>query len=68
MIKVVANSNLQDIIKLDSFVIASYLALSLMFIVHGILLSFSGINPIKFFKKVIPVTSFAQAYKIPEMA
>lgn len=59
MIKVVANSNLQDIIKLGTFVIASYLALSLMFIVHAILLSFSGINPIKFFKKVIPVLIFA---------
>lgn len=59
MIKVVANSNLQDIIKLGSFVIASYLALSLMFIVHAILLSFSGFNPIKFFKKVIPVLIFA---------
>ncbi|HGJ5873104.1 L-cystine transporter [Arsenophonus apicola] len=59
MIKVVANSNLQDIIKLGGFVIASYLALSLMFIIHGILLSFSGINPIKFFKKVIPVLIFA---------
>ncbi len=58
MIKVVANSNLQDIIKLGSFVIASYLALSLMFIVHAILLSFSGINPIKFFKKVIPIINF----------
>ena len=59
MIKVVANSNLQDIIKLGSFVIASYLALSLMFIIHGILLSLTGINPIKFFKKVIPVLIFA---------
>ena len=59
MIKVVANSNLQDIIKLGSFVIASYLALSLMFIIHGILLSLPGINPIKFFKKVIPVLIFA---------
>jgi len=59
MIKVVANSNLQDIIKLGSFVIASYLELSLMFIVHAILLSFSGINPIKFFKKVVPLLIFA---------
>ncbi|HGJ5875358.1 MAG TPA: L-cystine transporter [Arsenophonus sp.] len=59
MIKVVANLNLQDIIKLGSFVIASYLALSLMFIIHGILLSLIGINPIKFFKKVIPVLIFA---------
>ncbi|MBU5567592.1 cation:dicarboxylase symporter family transporter, partial [Escherichia sp. S69_ASV_4] len=41
MTKVVAGSNLQDIIKLGSFVVASYLGLLIMFAVHGILL---GIN------------------------
>lgn len=39
MTKVVAGSNLQDIIKLGSFVIASYLGLGIMFVVHGILLA-----------------------------
>ena len=38
MTKVVAGSNLQDIIKLGSFVVASYLGLLIMFAVHGILL------------------------------
>ncbi|WP_436796902.1 YniB family protein [Escherichia coli] len=43
MTKVVAGSNLQDIIKLGSFVVASYLGLLIMFAVHGILL---GINAV----------------------
>ncbi|WP_227734799.1 L-cystine transporter, partial [Yersinia proxima] len=59
MTKVVAGSNIQDIIKLGSFVIASYLGLAIMFVVHGLLLSFTGINPLKFFRKVWPVLTFA---------
>ncbi|WP_159566360.1 L-cystine transporter [Budvicia diplopodorum] len=59
MTKVVAGSNIQDLIKLGSFIVASYIALGLMFVVHGILLTFSGINALKFFKKVLPVLTFA---------
>ncbi|WP_437611042.1 L-cystine transporter [Erwinia sp. V71] len=59
MTKVVAGSNLQDIIKLGSFVIASYLGLAIMFAVHGLLLSVNGINPLRFFRKVWPVITFA---------
>ncbi|CNC49170.1 L-cystine transporter [Yersinia wautersii] len=59
MTKVVAGSNIQDIIKLGSFVVASYLGLAIMFIVHAVLLSLTGINPLKFFKKVWPVLTFA---------
>lgn len=59
MAKVVANANYQDIIKLGSFVIASYLGLLVMFTIHAILLSLTGINPLRFFKKVWPVLSFA---------
>lgn len=59
MAKVVAGSNIQDIIKLGSFVVASYLGLAIMFVVHGVLLSFTGINPLKFFRKVWPVLTFA---------
>lgn len=59
MTKVVAGSNIQDIIKLGSFVVASYLGLAIMFVVHGVLLSFTGINPLKFFRKVWPVLTFA---------
>ncbi|CRG49753.1 L-cystine transporter [Yersinia wautersii] len=59
MTKVVAGSNIQDIIKLGSFVVASYLGLAIMFVVHAVLLSLTGINPLKFFKKVWPVLTFA---------
>ncbi|MGP6465710.1 L-cystine transporter [Pantoea agglomerans] len=59
MTKVVAGSNLQDIIKLGSFVVASYLGLAIMFGVHALLLSVNGINPMRFFRKVWPVITFA---------
>jgi len=59
MTKVVAGSNLQDIIKLGSFVVVSYIGLALMFGVHGILLSLAGINPLRFLRKVWPVLTFA---------
>ncbi|EDV0026938.1 L-cystine transporter [Salmonella enterica subsp. enterica serovar Newport] len=59
MTKVVAGSNLQDIIKLGSFVVASYLGLAIMFVVHGILLGVNGISPLKYFRKVWPVLTFA---------
>lgn len=59
MTKVVASSNLQDIIKLGSFVVASYLGLAIMFVVHGFLLSINGVNPLKYFRKVWPVLTFA---------
>ncbi|MGC0882029.1 L-cystine transporter [Pantoea agglomerans] len=59
MTKVVAGSNLQDIIKLGSFVVASYLGLAIIFGVHALLLSVNGINPMRFFRKVWPVITFA---------
>ncbi|QKJ86994.1 L-cystine transporter [Paramixta manurensis] len=59
MTKVVAGSNLHDIVKLGGFVVASYLGLAIMFAVHGLLLSVNGINPLRFFRKVWPVITFA---------
>ncbi|MFS2223696.1 L-cystine transporter [Pantoea sp. B65] len=59
MTKVVAGSNLQDIIKLGGFVVASYLGLAIMFAVHALLLSVNGINPLRFFRKAWPVLTFA---------
>ena len=59
MTKVVAGSNLQDIIKLGSFVVVSYIGLALMFGVHGLLLMAAGVHPLRFFRKVWPVLSFA---------
>ncbi|PHM29164.1 L-cystine transporter [Xenorhabdus budapestensis] len=59
MTKVVASSNIHDIAQLGNFVVASYVALGLMFVVHGVLLALTGINPLKFFKKAGPVLTFA---------
>ncbi|WNN50083.1 L-cystine transporter [Siccibacter colletis] len=59
MTKVVAGSNLQDIIKLGSFVVASYLGLAIMFGVHALLLAVNGVSPLRFFRKVLPVLTFA---------
>ncbi len=59
MAKVVASSNLQDILKLGSFVLVSYIGLTLMFMVHGLLLSIAGVHPLRFFRKVWPVLTFA---------
>ncbi|WP_348260369.1 cation:dicarboxylate symporter family transporter, partial [Salmonella enterica] len=51
--------NLQDIIKVGSFVVASYLGRAIMFVVHGILLGVNGISALKYFRKVWPVLTFA---------
>lgn len=59
MTKVVAGSNIHDIVKLGSFVVASYIGLGIMFVVHAALLAFTGVNPLKFFRKVWPVITFA---------
>lgn len=59
MIKMAATSKWEDILNLGSFIVASYIAILLMFIVHGVLLGLSGINPITYFKKALPTLSFA---------
>ncbi len=59
MTKVVASSSLADILNLGKFIIASYVAIAIMFMVHGGLLSLTGFNPKKFFSGVFPVLAFA---------
>lgn len=59
MTKVVATSSLADITNLLSFILASYTAIFLMFIVHGVLVSMFGVNPKAFFQKIWPVLTFA---------
>ncbi|GAA4660695.1 L-cystine transporter [Bartonella pachyuromydis] len=59
MTKVGASSHVSDILNLLVFIIASYVGILLMFGIHGVLLGISGINPFRFFKKVLPVLIFA---------
>lgn len=59
MTKTVASSDIDSILKLGKFVLASYAALLLMFIIHLLLLTLAGLNPITYVRKVFPVLTFA---------
>ncbi|MFC4618760.1 L-cystine transporter [Camelliibacillus cellulosilyticus] len=57
--KIGATSDLDAIWKLGKFVVASYIALIVMFAIHLLLIALSGLNPTKYVKKVLPVLTFA---------
>lgn len=59
MTKVTATSDYNAIMKLGKFVVASYAALIVMFIIHLLLLALAGLNPITYVKKSLPVLTFA---------
>ncbi|UXI02309.1 L-cystine transporter [Photobacterium sp. TY1-4] len=59
MTKVVAGSNYDDILSLANFVVASYVGLGLILVMHLVLVSLVGVNPIRFLKKILPVLTFA---------
>jgi hypothetical protein len=59
MLNVMASSNGEDILNLIGFVVASYLAIIVMFAVHGVLIALSGASSMEFFKKIWPVLVFA---------
>ena len=59
MAQVVSSSSYADILNLIGFVVASYCALLLMFCVHLAMVSASGLNPLRYTKKILPVLTFA---------
>ena len=59
MTKVVAGSNAQDVLNLITFIVASYLAIAIMFVIHGLLLFVNGVDVSDYFRKVWPVLTFA---------
>ncbi|MED0677261.1 L-cystine transporter [Aneurinibacillus thermoaerophilus] len=59
MTKVTATSDYNAIWKLGKFVVASYVALIIMLIIHLLLLAFAGLNPMTYVKKALPVLIFA---------
>ncbi|MFC7373549.1 L-cystine transporter [Fictibacillus iocasae] len=59
MTKTVALSDLDAITKLGKFVIASYVALLVMFGIHLLMITLSGLNPVTYMRKAFPVLSFA---------
>ncbi len=59
MTKVVSTSNFSEILRLLEFVLASYIAILIMFVVHFIILAIFGLNPITYLKKSSSVLTFA---------
>ncbi|MEK3733852.1 MULTISPECIES: L-cystine transporter [Paenibacillus] len=59
MAKTIATTDLAVIMNLIDFVLASYVALIAMFIIHLILLALFGYNPVTYVKKVFPTLTFA---------
>ncbi|MGL5042868.1 MAG: cation:dicarboxylate symporter family transporter [Culicoidibacterales bacterium] len=63
VIALVSNTIIQngmtEIVKLFSFIVAIYVGVLMMLIVHAIILMFSGLNPITYFKKASGTLLFA---------
>lgn len=59
MTKVASTTNAEEILKLGKFVIASYVALIVMFIIHLVLIGLFGFNPLTYLRKVMPTLVFA---------
>jgi len=61
MLHVSASANASDIFNLLGFILASYAAILLMFLVHGLILRVAGLSPSHFFSQAWPALSFAFA-------
>lgn len=59
MTSTIATSDFGAIYNMGKFVIASYVALAVMFVVHLIIVALTGMSPIKYIKKVSPTLLFA---------
>ena len=59
MVHMVAVSHWQQIMVLVRFLVASYVGLALILVVHGVFLRLNGIAPTRFFNRAWPVLSFA---------
>lgn len=58
---VTATSDFKVISKLIIFVIASYLAIGIMFLIHFLLVALFGLSPVKYIKKALPAITFSFA-------
>ena len=59
MVRQTATSDFNAIYDLGKFVIASYVALAVMFAIHLLIVSFSGLNPFTYVKKASDALLFA---------
>ncbi|MGY0692754.1 L-cystine transporter [Virgibacillus sp. FSP13] len=54
-----ATSDLAAFWNLGKFIVASYLAIIIMFLIHMLIIRMVGLSPLTYFKKIIPVLTFA---------
>ncbi|MDN6640627.1 MAG: L-cystine transporter [Tetragenococcus sp.] len=59
MTNVLATSDFGAIVNLGAFIVASYVGLIIVLLVHSLLLASVRVNPLTYFKKTFPVLSFA---------
>ncbi|MGX7162460.1 L-cystine transporter [Enterococcus massiliensis] len=59
MTNVMATSNFTAIVNLGKFVLSSYVAILVMFLVHLLILATVKVSPVTYLKKTFPVLSFA---------
>ena len=59
MTRVVATSNVNDVINLGAFVVASYVGMGIILLMHAAILAATGISPVRFYQKIWPVLTFA---------
>lgn len=59
MAKVFSSYRLEQFVSLLGFIAACYLAVLMMFVMHGVLVALTGRNPVTYFKTVWPALTFA---------
>lgn len=59
MTRVVASSNVDDVINLGGFVVASYIGMAIILTMHAAILAMTGVSPRRFYQKIWPVLTFA---------
>ncbi len=57
--RMISTSDVSEILRLLRFVIASYFAMIVMFLIHLIILALFKFNPLTYIKKMVPLLSFA---------
>ncbi len=59
MVQITALSKLNDLLNLISFIGINYIAIAIMFIIHFVLISVFGFNPLTYIKKALALLIFA---------
>ncbi len=59
MTRVVATSNVVDVVNLGTFVVASYIGMAIILLMHAGILASIGISPVRFYQKLWPLLTFA---------